>query len=127
MARKRLIDEVSVQEMQQMRDGGMTNRQIAEALDVGYSTVCHYLGKQPKGLRAALGTYSTPKDDTPEEKPPVLQKLSHVEEYEGARNRYIVRRDMGVVTIRPTGDCVQFDKEGLEHYITELLDILTMI
>lgn len=49
----KLTDEVSVAELQQMRDNGMTNREIAESLDVGYSTVCRYLGKQPKGLRKA--------------------------------------------------------------------------
>lgn len=129
MKKQKLTDSVSLQELQEMRENGMTNRQIAEALDVGYSTICNYLGRQPKGLRAAQGTYTSPKDAVAvAEKPNVLERISCIEEYAGATCQYTVRRDMGVVTITPArNDCIQFDKQGLERYITELLDILSML
>lgn len=43
----------------QMRGDGLTNRQIAERLDISYGTVKRYIGNQPKGLRAEYGSYAT--------------------------------------------------------------------
>ena len=45
------MDDVTIDELLHMREQGMTNRQIAEMLDVGYETVKRYIGKQPKGVR----------------------------------------------------------------------------
>ena len=42
----------------QMRGDGLTNRQIAERLDISYGTVKRYIGNQPKGLRAEYGSYA---------------------------------------------------------------------
>lgn len=58
MYKRPLTDTVSLQELQTMRERGMTNREIAQSLDVGYSTICHYLGRQPKEMRATPGTYT---------------------------------------------------------------------
>lgn len=52
--KRSLMESVSVREMQEMRDNkGMTNNEIAEALDVSYMTVYKYIGAQPNGLRKA--------------------------------------------------------------------------
>ena len=52
--KRSLMESVSVREMQEMRDNeGMSNNEIAEALDVFYMTVYKYIGAQPKGLRKA--------------------------------------------------------------------------
>ena len=52
--KRSLMEIVSVREMQEMRDNeGMSNNEIAEALDVSYMTVYKYIGAQPKGLRKA--------------------------------------------------------------------------
>lgn len=52
--KRSIMESVSVREMQEMRDNeGMTNNEIAEALDVSYMTVYKYIGAQPKGLRKA--------------------------------------------------------------------------
>ena len=68
--RKKLIDEVSIQELQQMRADGLTNQQIADRLDVSRFTVHRYLGPQPEGLKAPYGAYTARvKDVEPVEKP----------------------------------------------------------
>ena len=126
----KLTESVSLQELQQMREDGLTNRQIAEALDVGYSTICRYLGRN-EGKRAPRGTYAPKKAAQPKEqevKPPVLQKLLHIEEYAGKENRYTVNRDAGTVIIKSTTEeAPLYSKEGLEHLITELLDVLSLL
>ena len=43
--------EVSQQEMLYMRDEGMTNKEIAEHLDISYATVLRYIGAEPKKKR----------------------------------------------------------------------------
>lgn len=48
---RKLIKDISVSEMEQMRLDGMSNREIADALDVSYTTVLAYIGKQPSGMR----------------------------------------------------------------------------
>lgn len=41
----KLTDEISIPELLKMRESGMSNSEIAESLDVGYTTICRYLGK----------------------------------------------------------------------------------
>lgn len=61
MARRKLIDEVSIQELLQMREDGMSNKEIAKNLDVTYATVYALIGKQPAEMthanRSANGKY----------------------------------------------------------------------
>lgn len=47
----RISKQVSVSEMMTLREQGLTNKQIADRLDIGYSTVCAYIGRAPAGLR----------------------------------------------------------------------------
>lgn len=51
MRGRSILDDVTIDELLQMREQGMTNAEIADALDVGVNTVVRYIGKQPKGLR----------------------------------------------------------------------------
>lgn len=48
--RKKLLDEVSVNELLELRAEGYTNAQIAELLDVSYVTIYKYIGKMPDDL-----------------------------------------------------------------------------
>ncbi len=45
--RRKLLDDVTIQEMLTMRESGMTNDDIANALGVSYPTVYRAIGKQP--------------------------------------------------------------------------------
>ena len=125
---QKLSNSVSVQEMLTMRERGMTNRQIAESLECCYATVLQYIGKQPAGLRAEYGEYAHKKEEVETERPPVLTKISCIETYLGEDNKYRVDKDFGRVTVTRTSDGdMTFDKSKLEKYITELLDVLSML
>ena len=54
-----LLADVSMAELHQLREDGMTNREIAEHLDVSYATIYRYLGKQPKKGNTMKNTHST--------------------------------------------------------------------
>ena len=54
MYRTALKHEVSASEMQYLRDQGLTNKAIAERLDISPATVCRYL--QPKTARLTIPT-----------------------------------------------------------------------
>lgn len=47
MYRRKLTDSVSIEEMLRMRENGMSNMEIANAVGAGYSTVWKYLGADP--------------------------------------------------------------------------------
>ena len=64
---ERMDKQISREEMLQMRENGMTNKEIARSLDISYATVHRYIGSQPQGLRADYGSvvayvHSTPKE-----------------------------------------------------------------
>lgn len=48
----KLLKEVSINELLEMRNSGMTNREISENLGVSYNYVYKLIGKQPKELTA---------------------------------------------------------------------------
>lgn len=134
--KRKLIDEVTVQEMQHMREEGLTNKQIAERLDCNYITVKRYLGKQPEGMRAAPGTYSARVKDV--EKPAVkvvqspktdLVLTGKTEIYQGQDMTYTVKMCGNYVRIRNNdeidgGDgAIQLGFRELENFILELIDL----
>lgn len=51
--RKKLSHEISVSEMLTMRQEGLTNKQIAERLDVSVSTVYQYIGRRSEAVKHA--------------------------------------------------------------------------
>lgn len=128
---RKLTESISVQEMQQMRDEGLSNAQIAKRLDVSYTTVRKYLGRAD--FRAPYGSCKKP-EDVQEEKPVLLKKLMHIEEFMGEKNRYTVNIDGKTVTVKQLENSGPldykpntYDKASLERHISELLDILAMI
>ena len=127
-----LMKSVSLQELQELRESGLSNREIAQRLDVVYSTICRYLGKGASWTRAPYGSLKTKATDVekPVEKPPVLKCVSRILEYEGAQMRYTVLPDAGNVRMTDKhGDegTYIFNKGTLETFITELIDLLGMI
>lgn len=166
MYRRPLTDTVSLQELQTMRERGMTNREIAQSLDVGYSTVCRYLGKQPDGMRAAHGTYTRkaseskrleekqaidwekamqqlqkqqeqtqpeePQEEpqaTPEEWQGGLRVVTRILQAESATARYNIDANAGTVKVsyKDAQAVRTYNKEQLDAYITELMEILDMM
>ena len=62
MANYNRIDKNTVIEMQEAREQGMTNKQIADLFGFTSATVRYHIGKQPVGLRANYGQYKQPRD-----------------------------------------------------------------
>lgn len=61
-----LMREVSQSELLHMRDDGMSNHEIAKALDVSYQTVLRLIGKQPANLRKpAVRNFAEPINAAP--------------------------------------------------------------
>ena len=53
MIGKSLMKDVSVSDLLVMRDSGMTNKEIASALDVSLATIYKYIGAQPPQMKKA--------------------------------------------------------------------------
>lgn len=129
MARK-LTDEISLEELKQLRAEGLTNKQIADRLDINYVTVKRYLGKQPDGLRAAYGSSQTKTKDVEKPAMKVVQApktdlvlTQCTKEYAGKDVCYVVR-DWSV-EIRQNGQQIRFfDRKGLENFVMELMDLM---
>lgn len=50
--RKRLLDDISINELMEFRNEGYTNSQIAEMLDVSNTTIYNMIGKMPDEMIA---------------------------------------------------------------------------
>lgn len=57
---RKLLKDLSIDELLRMRNAGMTNTDIANALDISYASVYRLIGKQPSSLRASNHTADLP-------------------------------------------------------------------
>lgn len=113
-----------------MRAEGLTNRQIADRLDINYVTVKRYLGKQPDGLRAAYGSGQIKTKDVEKPAMKVVQApktdlvlTQCTKEYAGKDVCYVVRG--WSVEIRQNGQQIRFfERKGLENFVMELMDLM---
>ena len=64
MARK-LLSDLSIDELLGMRNSGMTNTDIANALDISYASVYRLIGKQPASMRASSHAAGLPPSTLP--------------------------------------------------------------
>ena len=124
-AMKKLIDDVTIQEMKTLRENGMTNAQIARNLGVSPTTIVNYIGCQPDGLRAAYGSEAA-RVTTVEPKPEPTLKLIEVA-YQGHTLRYFIRS--GIVSFHKGEEqpVITLDAEGVKRTIKELTEILPMM
>jgi transposase len=63
---------VTASEMRTMREQGMSNRDIANALDISYSTVVNYIGKQGCKMDSLQAFRDTPPKKTTVKEEPVM-------------------------------------------------------
>ena len=126
---RKLTDDVSMEELLQMRQDGMSNQEIANRLGVSKATVYRHLGAQPKGIR-----YSRMKVDAPampakqdEEKPAKSYRLAPCSQvWEGKACRLEVDYIDGYISISPdTGDTWGLD--DLPDIISDLVSLMRCI
>ena len=116
MQKPKLTDSVSVEELLTMRENGMSNHQIANALDISYATVVRYIGKAP--FRKP-GSGKKPVEKQEEPKSTLTLELQ-VTSYSGKFARY---RLMSTGQVEMTIDDLNLSKNELEKFIVELMDI----
>ena len=137
--RRRLLDEVSVNELLEFRNEGYTNSQIAEMLDVSTQTIYSIIGKMPdemiakaKREAAKIGGYARWEKKKPSEgnkqmkgaEPKMentnsacLVVVNRKETLQGTIGLYEVDCEKKKVTMRPVEE-INFEK--LNDYINEL-------
>lgn len=126
---RKLTDDVSMDELLQMRQDGMSNQEIANRLGVSNTTIYNYLGRQPAGMR-----YSRMKVDAPalpakqnEEKPAQASRLAPCSQvWEGKACRLEVDYIDGYISISPdTGDSWGLD--AIPDIISDLVSLMRCI
>lgn len=126
---RKLTDDVSMDELLQMRQDGMSNQEIANRLGASKATVYRYLGPQPEGIR-----YSRMKVDAPtmpakqnEEKPAQTSRLSPCRQvWDGKACRLEVDYIDGYISISPdTGDSWGLD--AIPDIISDLVSLMRCI
>lgn len=143
---RRLLDEVSVNELLEFRNEGYTNSQIAEMLDVSSMTIYRIIGKMPKELqdkamrdaweksiqvRREKKRIAESGEHTKGEGPMIeikrnacLVLVNRKETLKGTIGLYEIDCENKKVTMRPVEE-IEFDK--LNDYINELQAISSKI
>ena len=129
MKKRSLINDVSISEMREMRERGMTNAEIAQSLGCSYDTVRKYLGKAP--FHKAWGEASRPVKAHEEKEPEVtygcLKVLHTIATLEGAVCKYVVNTETGMVEIKEGLLTGVLDRSIIQDIIDELLDVKKML
>lgn len=111
---------VTAAEMLQMREDGLSNHDIAKALDISYATVRNYIGKQGGRMEGLAAFKDKPTKKAAPEEPvvesfPVYEPVPCEETYKVAGERIYIDQETRTVTIRDVGlsfddipDIVQF-------------------
>lgn len=140
----KLLDEVSVQEIQQFRTDGYTNAEIAGMLDVSTQTINRVLGPMPpelvsKAKRKAWETRTngskplridalealpkaTPKPEPVEESPVTMLTLNEIITVSGTTRKYTIDRSTETVFLESTEESgnILLKYEDLDTLIIEL-------
>ena len=153
--RKKLSHEISISEMLTMRQEGLTNKQIAERLDISVSTVYQYIGRRSEAVKhAAVQRKPCPipapalpfevttavKENVPmmkEEAPkaPVLPtsmpllKESHTYDLQGVACVFHLDTGSHVVEMKDASDSTitgMIDADNLPAFIRELQEVLAI-
>lgn len=119
---RKLTEDIDVSTLQDMRNRGMDNIQIAEHIGCSYKTVLKYLGKQPKEMRKVRERHTPSVVDYKDVKPPVLRVVNSVSTLEGSLNKYIVDTSNRSIEISGLVEGI-LDKDSLPKFIEELQEI----
>ena len=132
---KRISEEISHNEMMQMREQGMSNKEIASALGISYATVLRYIGKQPEAVdgRQYAVRMSTRKEDKGSaelaivESDDRVQSLNLVERmsvYRGHAATYTVCSSDSFIVMELDGQqSIRIEKDSLNDIAKEIIAI----
>lgn len=123
-----LLEDVSICELREMRERGMSNDYIAKSLGCSRATITRYLGKAP--FRKKPGEASNVVHiDEPDPDVTIgrLKVLSTVATLHGAVCKYVVDTENGMVEIKEGLVTGVLDKSVIQDIIGELQDIQKML
>ena len=130
--RRKLTDDVSMDELLQMRQDGMSNQEIANRLGVSKATVYRHLGARPKGIRYSRMKVDTPamsskQDKQDVEKPAQASRLAPCRQvWDGKACRMEVDYIDGYISISPdTGDSWELD--AIPDIISDLVSLMRCV
>ena len=127
-----IINAAIIGDMNAMRQRGMTNREIAKELNICLATVRRHIGNQPSGLKAAYGSVVAHVTDIDKPgkavsvslaKQSSLHLVAQTKIMEGTHHHFTLD-SFGNITIamKNPDEKVRLNKDGMERYITELMD-----
>lgn len=146
MMRRKLLDEVSMDELMYMRnEEGLSNKEIAERIQCSYATICKVLGPQPKGVRkpytrkepaiAKAKVITMPTHMTAPELPVASKVNDEIETvllYDertytlaGTVGKYMISDKSKMVMTEVAGTSFSMTFEEFENYAKEVLRIAT--
>lgn len=118
----KLTNEISIPELLKMRESGMSNSEIAESLDVNYTTICRYLGKGGPSRKTVRPAIMPTREDAKDEPVQACLKVEPSEiRLTGAYGKYEFSPDGDSISVIIDSDyffCVPRDQ--LSTFIREL-------
>ena len=122
-----ILNDVSIDEMMNMRESGMTNTDIAQALGCSYQTVHKYIGAQPsRGGLYARSIHPVSKNEEQEpEYEPVLPVVNSVTYLSGEACEYEVDSRSKRVNIKGKGGegAIAIGFDSIELFADEIAAI----
>lgn len=119
-----------MQELQEYRDEGYSNAQIAAMLGVCERTIYRHLGAE-RARKPYKRRSEAPQENQAEqqEKKQLLKPIEKRLVFEGAQQVYTVYSPMGIVAIeqKDPNEKRQYNAQQLEAHIAELLDVLQVL
>lgn len=135
MYKKSLANEISISELKQYRQEGLTNKQIAQRVGCCPATIARYLGKQPAGLRAPYGSEKAivkSVEETPitilPSRNTSLSLVSETKIMDGKYHQYTINSFGNISIVSKCQDQkLQLNQRGMEEYLTELMDAYSVL
>lgn len=125
--RRKLLDSVSMQELQGMRETGLTNREIAQRLDVSYETINRHLGRCPFRRNPIRVVEEITPAPAPEVTIGCLRVISTIATLQGEITRYTVNTETGVVAMEDGLMKGVLDRDTIGDAIRELEEVRRML
>lgn len=122
--KNRITDSISVQEMLEMREQGLSNREISERLDISYASVCRYIGRNPR-----TSAENKEIQASHDHKPVRLKTTSKMVELEGESTSFkvdIMKKTVMVIGLDGLDDVV-LSKAQFLNLILEMKEVAEML
>lgn len=120
-----ILKDIDKTTLLQMRESGMTNREISESIGCSLQTIYRIIGKQPKGMKADRRPkgvcQATEKPNLSGYKGRRLHPLVYV--LQGQSCRFRIDSENGNVSIEPANGMPGFRLADLTNIVQDIIDL----